>query len=451
MTSTTAAPRDTAPAVTSLPGLLRAPWAAATWRGLAQLALGYLWLVSVGLVVFDLVLVAVSLVPALGLGLLLLPPTLWVARWFATAERARLAAQTGVALRDPGRRRPTRPGWWGWTKAELTDRRGWLATAYTLAGLVVATVFLTLAVAAASGAVAAVVLGVRRVADTDLSALWALPIAVVLAWLAAVLAQLGNLATTALAQAMLGVSPAAAARSAQRAAEAEARAAETDADTARRRAVELTATRAAALEAADAERRRIERDLHDGAQQRLVALGVALGSARRSADRDPSAAVAAVEHAHTEVKETLAELRDLVRGIHPAVLADRGLDDALSALAARSPVPVRVEAGPDLDSAGAGVQAAAYFVVAEALTNVARHAGATRAHVRATVVPGPGTPGPDRLLIEVSDDGRGGAEARSGSGLAGLRGRVAALDGTFDLTSPPGAGTRLRVELPCAS
>ncbi|MEG3614744.1 histidine kinase [Isoptericola haloaureus] len=451
MTSTPVAPRDTAPAVTSLPGLLRAPWAAATWRGLAQLALGYLWLVSVGLVVFDLVLVAASLVPALGLGLLLLPPTLWVARWFATAERSRLAAQTGVALRDPGRRRTPRPGWWGWTTAELTDRRGWLATAYTLAGLVVATVFLTLAVAAASSAVAAVVLGVRRVADTDVSALWALPIAVVLAWLAAVLAQVGTLATTALAQAMLGVSPAAEARAAQRAAEAGARAAETDAATARQRAVELTATRAAALEAADAERRRIERDLHDGAQQRLVALGVALGAARRAADRDPAAAVTAVEHAHTEVKETLAELRDLVRGIHPAVLADRGLDDALSALAARSPVPVRVEAGPDLDSAGAGVQAAAYFVVAEALTNVARHAGATRAHVRAAVVPGPGTTGPDRLLIEVSDDGRGGAEAQSGSGLAGLRGRVAALDGTFDLTSPPGAGTRLRVELPCAS
>ncbi|MDO8149793.1 histidine kinase [Isoptericola sp. b515] len=449
MTSTPAAPRDTAPAVTSLPGLLRAPWAGATWRGLAQLALGYLWLVSVGLVVFDLVLVAASLVPALGLGLLLLPPALWVARWFATAERARLAAQTGVVLRDPGRRRPTRPGWWGWTTAELADRRGWLATAYTLAGLVVATVFLTLAVAAASGAVAAVVLGARRVTEADLTALWAVPIAVVLAWFAAVLAQLGTLATTALAQAMLGVSPAAEARTAQRAAEAEARAAETDAATARQRAVELTATRAAALEAADAERRRIERDLHDGAQQRLVALGVALGSARRPADRDPSAAVAAVEHAHLEVKETLAELRDLVRGIHPAVLADRGLDDALSALAARSPVPVRVEAGPGLDAVGAGVQAAAYFVVAEALTNVARHAAATRAHVRAAVVPV--AEGTDRLLVEVSDDGRGGAEARPGSGLAGLRGRVAALDGTFDLTSPPGAGTRLRVELPCVS
>ncbi|MDO8152099.1 sensor histidine kinase [Isoptericola sp. b408] len=449
MTSTPAAPRDTAPAVTSLPGLLRAPWAGATWRGLAQLALGYLWLVSVGLVVFDLVLVAASLVPALGLGLLLLPPALWVARWFATAERARLAAQTGVVLRDPGRRRPTRPGWWGWTTAELADRRGWLATAYTLAGLVVATVFLTLAVAAASGAVAAVVLGARRVSDADPTALWAVPIAVVLAWFAAVLAQLGTLATTALAQAMLGVSPAAEARTAQRAAEAEARAAETDAATARQRAVELTATRAAALEAADAERRRIERDLHDGAQQRLVALGVALGSARRAADRDPSAAVAAVEHAHLEVKETLAELRDLVRGIHPAVLADRGLDDALSALAARSPVPVRVEAGPGLDAVGAGVQAAAYFVVAEALTNVARHAAATRAHVRAAVVPV--AEGTDRLLVEVSDDGRGGAEARPGSGLAGLRGRVAALDGTFDLTSPPGAGTRLRVELPCVS
>ncbi|GAA4716849.1 hypothetical protein GCM10023216_00890 [Isoptericola chiayiensis] len=451
MTSTRSVPRETAPAVTSLPGLLRAPWAGATWRGLAQLALGYLWLVTVGLVVFDLVLVAASLVPALGLGLLVLPATLWLARWFAAAERARLAAQTGIAIQDPGRRRPARPGWWGRTTAELTDRRGWLATAYAVAGLVVVTTFLSLAVVAAGSAVAAVILGVHSVVTqpADLSWLLAVPVAVVLAWLAAVLAQVGTLVTASLAQAMLGVSPASAARAAQHAAEAEARAAETAATSARQRAVELTETRAAALEAADAERRRIERDLHDGAQQRLVALGVALGTARRAAETDPAAAVTAVEHAHTEVKETLAELRDLVRGIHPAVLADRGLDDALSALAARSPVPVRVDAGPDLGRAGSGVQAAAYFVVAEALTNVARHARATRAHVRAAVVPDP--EGPARLLVEVSDDGAGGAEARPGSGLAGLRGRVAALDGTFDLTSPPGAGTRLRVELPCAS
>jgi len=215
---------------------------------------------------------------------------------------------------------------------------------------------------------------------------------------------------------------------------------------ARERAAVLTETRSQAVAAADAERRRIERDLHDGAQQRLVALGVELGVARRLAERDPAASTAALEHAHDEVKATLAELRDLVRGIHPAVLSDRGLDAALSALAARSPVPVRVEAAPDVDGAGPASQAAAYFVVAEALTNVAKHADARSVRVRADV-----TDDGARLRVVVEDDGRGGAEASPGSGLAGLRGRVAALDGVFDLDSPPGAGTRLTVEVPCAS
>ena len=206
-----------------------------------------------------------------------------------------------------------------------------------------------------------------------------------------------------------------------------------------------TQTRTAAVGAADEERRRIERDLHDGAQQRLVALGVELGTARRKASSDPVAS-AALEHAHREVKETLAELRDLVRGIHPAVLTDRGLDAALSALAARSPVPVRVDVPdpPTLSRASTSAQAAAYFVVAEALTNAAKHADASAVSVTATVVG-------DDLRLVIADDGRGGAAATPGSGLDGLRSRVAALDGTFDLDSPAGAGTRLTVEVPCAS
>ncbi|MFC7876652.1 sensor histidine kinase, partial [Isoptericola sp. NPDC057391] len=216
------------------------------------------------------------------------------------------------------------------------------------------------------------------------------------------------------------------------------------------RAAVLTETRSQAVAAADAERRRIERDLHDGAQQRLVALGVELGVARRIAERDPAASAAALEHAHDEVKATLAELRDLVRGIHPAVLSDRGLDAALSALAARSPVPVRVEASADVSRAGSAAQAAAYFVVAEALTNVAKHADARSVRVRADVVDDGGDHDA-RLRVVVEDDGRGGAEPSPGSGLAGLRGRVAALDGVFDLDSPAGAGTRLTVEVPCAS
>jgi signal transduction histidine kinase len=251
-----------------------------------------------------------------------------------------------------------------------------------------------------------------------------------------------------LATALLGPSAADVARARAAVAEHETRLAEAAAHTARERAVVLTETRTAAVSAADTERRRIERDLHDGAQQRLVALGVELGVARRLADKDPEHAVAALELAHREIKETLAELRDLVRGIHPAVLADRGLDAALSALAGRSPVPVRVEVTGDLTPAGSAAQAAAYFVVAEALTNVAKHAGADSVRVQASLVP---DEHPQRLRVTVSDDGRGGAEPSSGSGLEGLRGRVAALDGTFELDSPPGKGTRLTVEVPCAS
>jgi signal transduction histidine kinase len=448
-------PPRLAPALTDLRDLRRAPWARPTYDGVAQAVVGYFWLLIVGIPLWVLVVTSVSLVPALGLGLLLLPLTLGLARGFAAIERARLAAQTGVVIPTPPRRQPLRPGWWSWTWAQLADARSWLAAAYLLVGYVAYTVVLALVVALLAGAVAAVVLGIRFLLDGDPQGLLAVPAFLLLVWAAALAAQLGNLVTVLLAGALLGPSVDAEVRAAQqaaerqaRAAEAEARAAESAATTARERAEVLTETRAAALEAADAERRRIERDLHDGAQQRLVALGVALGSARREAERDPSTAVDALDHAHGEVKETLAELRDLVRGIHPAVLADRGLDAALSALAARSPVPVRVDAGPGLDRAGRAAQAAAYFVVAEALTNVARHAAAEHVVVRAAVTDGETG---ERLRVEVSDDGAGGAEPRSGSGLAGLRGRVAALDGAFDLTSPTGAGTRLTVELPCAS
>ena len=192
--------------------------------------------------------------------------------------------------------------------------------------------------------------------------------------------------------------------------------------------------------------RSIERDLHDGAQQRLVALGVNLGAAKRAAATDPAAATAALDHAHREIKETLAELRDLVRGIHPAILTDRGLDAALSAIAARHPVPVTVEV-PDaaaLAATSPGAQAAAYFVTAEALTNSARHAEATHVLIRAEV-------DGDVLRLMVADDGRGGARTAPGGGLDGLRSRVEALDGTFLLNSPADRGTSLTVEVPCAS
>jgi signal transduction histidine kinase len=200
----------------------------------------------------------------------------------------------------------------------------------------------------------------------------------------------------------------------------------------------LEQTRAGMVAAADAERRRIERDLHDGAQQRLVALALTLGRAKAS--EDPHMSKRLLDEAHGEAKEALVELRNLARGIHPAVLTDRGLDAAVSALAARCPVPVAVDV--DLPRrAGPAIEAIAYFVVAEALTNVAKHSGASRAWLTASLE------GPD-LVVEVLDDGHGGANPHGG-GLSGLRDRVRAVDGLLTLTSPPGGGTTLRVELPC--
>ncbi|MGW8063603.1 sensor domain-containing protein [Streptomyces ziwulingensis] len=205
------------------------------------------------------------------------------------------------------------------------------------------------------------------------------------------------------------------------------------------RVVELTRSRVRLVDAFEAERRRIERDLHDGAQQRLVALTMALGLARLDAPPGPLAEQLA--KAHGEAGRALEELRELIRGIHPKVLADYGLAAAVEDAADRSAVPVdvRLELPGRLPLA---VEAAAYFVVREALANVARHSGADRAEVTGGHRDG-------RLRLEVRDDGRGGAEAGAGSGLTGLADRVSVLDGRLSLSSPQGGPTLLRVEIPC--
>jgi signal transduction histidine kinase len=203
----------------------------------------------------------------------------------------------------------------------------------------------------------------------------------------------------------------------------------------------LSDSRAAAVEAADAERRRIERDLHDGAQQRLMSLAVHLGIARKTLKNVPPEAMSVIIDAHEQVKEAMAEIRDLVRGLHPAVLDDRGLDAALSGVAARSAVPVRLKVGAT-GPLSASVETVAYFVVSEALANVVKHARAKQAAVDVSRHD-------DRLLIRVSDDGVGGADARRGTGLTGLAQRVASVDGRLRLTSPSGGPTVLTAELPC--
>jgi signal transduction histidine kinase len=214
-----------------------------------------------------------------------------------------------------------------------------------------------------------------------------------------------------------------------------------------RRVTGLAESRAALIEAADGERRRIERDLHDGAQQRLVTLAMNLGIARSSMPDLPAPARVALEQAHDEAKQALTELRDFVRGLHPAVLNDRGLDAALSGLAARCPVPVRLRVDlPQRPSPT--VEAVAYFVASEALTNVAKHARASFVHV--TVFQYTGRKQAKWLSLAVTDDGCGGASPEAGTGLRGLARRVASVDGDISVTSPPGGPTCITVEMPCA-
>jgi signal transduction histidine kinase len=203
----------------------------------------------------------------------------------------------------------------------------------------------------------------------------------------------------------------------------------------------LTQTRAGAVDAADAERRRLERNLHDGTQQRLVSLAMNLGMARAQT-ATVEAAHEAIAEAHEEAKAALAELRNLVRGLHPPVLEDRGLDAALSGVAARLPIPVRLTVNVPRRPPPT-IEAVAYFVVSEGLTNITKHAQASQADV---FVQQDG----DRLHIIVTDDGVGGADPARGTGLAGLARRAESVDGTLEIASPPGGPTLLTVDLPCA-
>ncbi|WP_405870128.1 sensor histidine kinase [Streptomyces sp. NBC_00005] len=207
-----------------------------------------------------------------------------------------------------------------------------------------------------------------------------------------------------------------------------------------RRIAELESDRGVVVDTANADLRRIERDLHDGAQARLVNLAMGLGLAKEKLLEDPDTAAEMVAEAHGEVKLALQELRDLARGIHPAVLTDRGLDAALSAVSSRCTVPVKVTV--DLDSRpAAAIEGIAYFTVSELLQNVSKHSGARTASVevwRST----------ERLLIQVEDDGRGGARLDGGTGMQGLADRLDAVDGLFVIDSPQGGPTTVTAELP---
>jgi signal transduction histidine kinase len=374
-----------------------------------------------------------------GLGLVLLPLALAGVRRWADLERARIGRVLGTPV--PARARPLPKGVGARLRAAFTDlmtlrELAWVFTHVLLGvpGLALGLVSL----AAIPGAVAEAALWWAFPPDAPLSTLgvpmtdWGTALA-------------GSAAQTALgAVLLLGVAPPAAAAQARL---ARVLLSPSRADLLAERVETLTETRVGALDAHAAELRRIERDLHDGTQARLVALAMRLGLAERVVGTDPEAAARLLREAQGGAEEAMTELRDVIRTIYPPILADRGLAGAAASLAARSAVPVRVDVG-DLGAVPAAVESTAYFVVSEALANAARHASATRVVVR---VWREGAV----LRVRVVDDGVGGAReadgAAAGTGIAGMRRRVAALDGALHVTSPVGGPTGVEVELPCGS
>jgi len=377
-----------------------------------------------------LALLTVSTLPILPLSAVLFALLLVGSRLAGHVERFRLAALTGVEITS-AHRRQTGP-WHRRVRGWLGSSATWKELGYHLVHLPKAVIFSTITVAAWALGLASVALPlyVGRSPAGHASIAWWTIDAGAEAWLAgavgvAVLFTAPWL-TRGLSRLAIGM--------------ADGLLGGGEAAVLRQRVDTLEASRADVVDAAEAERRRIERDLHDGAQQRLVALAMSLGLAREKLDSDPEAARALVDEAHREAKNALVELRDLARGLHPPVLTDRGLAAAVAGLASRSPVPVAVDLRVER-RLPPSIEGIAYFVISETLTNVARHSGARRARV---LVADTGS----TLVVEVSDDGIGGAEAGRGSGLRGLDDRARAVDGSLRVISPIGGPTTVRADLP---
>jgi signal transduction histidine kinase len=363
------------------------------------------------------------------IGLPILTATLYLARAAAHAERARVRGLLGLAIEKPTYRPPRGSGLWHRLSAPFRDRTTWKELFYLwlvqpALGVVNFTVAvtawavplwaITLPVYAIHGKGASPQIWSGRTLDTWHEVLPVVVAGIVVLPLAPWLIR--GFAAVDRATARWGLSPS--------------------------KVTTLRETQARSVDIAMSDRRQIERDLHDGAQQRLLSLGMDLGMALEKFETDPDAARGLVGDAHAELQRAIAELRNLARGIHPAVLTDRGLDAALSALAARSIVPVRLDVRL-ADRPPASVEATAYFIVAEALTNAARYANAESVHVKVRQ-------GDDRLQIEVTDDGVGGAEQRPGGGLAGLADRASSVEGSLRISSPDGGPTVVTADLPCA-
>lgn len=397
---------------------------AAPWRALGYLAsaalVGLLSLVVLGGVV-----VCGLLLSVVGVGLVLLAGSVLLGIPLAALERRRLRLLEGPHTERPAspHEAVARPGLWPWLTTRLREPATWREFSYALV-FAVPLSFVNLALLTLTGLLVALVVAPVQVAVAS-----AQPEALVLTGI--------GIAGLPVAAYVLGAAAAAQSwfvRLMLAPKEGE------QAD----RVMELTRSRARMADAFEAERRRIERDLHDGAQQHLVALVMTLGLAELELGAaDPAAGKGGelVSRARREAKHALDELRDLIRGIHPQVLTDHGIAAAVSEVAVRCRVPVAV----DVELAGrlpAQIEATAYFFVSEALTNVVKHSGAATATVHGRLAAG-------RLSVTVTDDGTGGAELRDGGGLQGLADRVAVVDGRLTLSSPLGGPTALSLEIPC--
>ncbi|TDD89126.1 sensor histidine kinase [Actinomadura darangshiensis] len=409
-------------------------WRSALYLGVSM-AFGLGWFV---VLVVGLALSAGLLIIWVGLPLLVLLMIAW--RFGAMLERQLVRAAFGVRVPNPYRTPPQGRNPFARLKGMAGDPATWKDLGYLAVFFPVTLVEFVVSVTAWGAAGSLVflpaVVAVNGGAEVNAGyvSYWAgnpveaLPISLiglVFAVIAMYVTRAMAIGHSAWAALMLGPSPA-----------------QTENAALRKRTEHLQASRARGVDAAEFERRRIERDLHDGAQQRLLAVAMDIGRARAKLNDDPEGARALIEQAHSGTKEAISELRDLARGIYPAILTDRGLDPALSGLAGRAPVPVEVSV--DLpERPPAAVESIAYFIVAESLANIAKYARATSASVRVVRE--------DRwVVVEVIDNGMGGAVARPDGGLSGLADRAATIDGMLIVDSPAGGPTIIRADLPCS-
>jgi signal transduction histidine kinase len=432
MNSTTVQARSERSSTSRLGQMLEPVISARTWLATMHLLAG----LPIGIVLVTLVATGVSLgvglLPLFLVGIPVLIVTFWIASAGARFERGRYALLLGVTITPPAA--VADDSWWPRLLRRLRTASTWRQLAYCVLWLPIGAIDFTLAVALWSVALSLIALpvynpflpqGGASIGSFVLDSWWLVACACV-AGVAILLVTPHLIRALAAVEATIAGALLGAGRPSPLVA----------------RVSELERTRARAMDAAATERVRMERDLHDGAQQRLVSLAMELGRAQAKFDTDPAGARELIDRAHAEAKEALVELRDLVRGVHPPVLSDRGLDAAISGLAALSPIPVTVTVDV-AQRPSMTIESIAYFVVAESLANIAKHAHAQRASVEVNRAG-------DTLRVLVRDDGIGGANPQ-GQGLTGLADRVSGVDGRLTITSPAGGPTTVDVELPCAS